>query len=707
MKLRIRAPLGAASHLFWAGSLTLIAGMAAACSAGKDNTPPPGNGTGGTTSGTGGTSGGGNSGGGGGVVLSDGGIIVGSDVFPSQPILQDGITEGELAVFSDPEQFSPTVCVHEPQLSTASSPGALFPMNWLRPRFRWTGTGSETLWEIRMTSPNEANALVAYTRDTEWKLPKDIWEKVAKKVYDPITVTIRGTGPSGIVGARGDFRIAPVLAGGAMVFWGTSSSVVEPGSSQLYGFAVGDEGVVRTLGTDEVAFNQVVDETGRNYRGEANPVAGFEAGQVRCVGCHSATPDGKAVSFTDDWAWNAVIASVDPADRGAVPAYVSAGAQTLLKMPFIGTQTMSPAHWEDGNRLLLTTFGKRSATTIYVTYEAARPVPTKHDLMWIDLETASRLPLTVPGEYPGGDGYDYERDQAMQTREDAILAAKGRAWGTIRLTGETGSVSNPDWSNDGTTVAYTSSETSIDGHPDWHNNTSDIKLAPFDRVTSTPVPLAGASDPAWLEYYPAFSPDDTLIAFTRAPAPSNTDRCKEGPPQTDAQGNVTDPGCRNLPATLGENPDGPYYNRKGEIYVVPAAGGDPVRLVANDPVACSGETSPGVLNSWPKWSSAVRDHEGKKYYFVIFSSARTYPGQTELTPTEYTPPILTKSSQLYMAPIEVDANGAITTYPAIYLWNQNTLVTGENQFETLQTSNLTPAWEDFSIPEVPPFEGPE
>jgi hypothetical protein len=47
-------------------------------------------------------------------------------------------------------------------------------------------------------------------------------------------------------------------------------------------------------------------------------------------------------------------------------------------------------------------------------------------------------------------------------------------------------------------------------------------------------------------------------------------------------------------------------------------------------------------------------------------------------------------TQLYMAPVTV-SDGEVTTYPALYLWNQDQ-----------DTSNYTPAWDDFNIPEVPP-----
>jgi hypothetical protein len=672
-------------------SVCAAAAALAACS------PSEGEGTGRgrpTSSGSGatGSSSSGAIGSSGGLDLDSGIVVPNTSAFPAEPLLEPGVDASAPAAFAQAGPFGSGVCVYEPHLSDANGTGALYPQNWLRPRFRWTGTGAETLWEIRLHAASQTNDLVAYTRNTQWLMPKEVWDQIAKSVHEPITVTIRGDAGGTMVGASGDFRIVPVLAGGAMVFWGTQSSVVAPGSSRLFGFAVGDEAVVETLRAEQSVMTGVLHEGGRNLRGEETPVAGFQAGQVRCIGCHVSTPDGDAVAFTDDWPWNKILASVAAGTPGALPAYVSAGAQVLLKMPFLGTQAMSPGHWAAGDRILVTTFGRRPGY-VYVTYEAERIIPQQHDLIWIDLETAATLPNSPPpGTYQGP--FSTERDNAMMARETAIMNAMGTAWGPFTLQGETGSVSNPDWSNSGALIAYSSSESSIDGHPDWHNNTSDIHLVDYNNRQGGPViPLPGASDPAALEYYPAFSPDDTLIAFTRAPAPSNTSRCKQDPAN----------GCVNNPGGLGQYPDGPYYNRNGEIFVV---GGDgvPVRLRANDPVACSGEVSPGVLNSWPKWSSTPREHEGKRYYFVIFSSARSYPGQFSLTPTEYTPPISTQSSQLYMTAVEVDiASGAILqTYPAIYIWNQNYVVVPPDQVMPLATSNLTPAWEDFSIPEVPP-----
>ena len=94
-----------------------------------------------------------------------------------------------------------------------------------------------------------------------------------------------------------------------------------------------------------------------------------------------------------------------------------------------------------------------------------------------------------------------------------------------------------------------------------------------------------------------------------------------------------------------------------------------VRIAANTPPLCTGEVSPGVDNSWPKWSPLVETKNGKQYYWLTFSSTRSLNGKP----------------QLYVSAITVEGD-VITTYPALYLWNQ-----------PANESNHTPAWDDFQI----------
>jgi hypothetical protein len=653
--------------------------------------------------------------------------------FSATPIFDANVSAADISAFEANAAFQAgSLCVVEPQLSTATTPGALFPNNWLRPRFRWTSGGGETLWEIRLHNESSPDDMRAYTRDTQWVLPNDVWKKIVG-LTTPITVTIRGLGAGGaLTGVSGDFAIAPVPAGGSMVFWATTSSLVtldpltNQTSSKLMGFGIGDEGVVPTLTAVQVQTTNIPGEDGASARGfyacggatprptctgpnDPNPACcvptGFEFGKVECVGCHVSTPDGKAVLFTDNWPWDKVAASIEPATAGALPATVTPYAANLLKQPWLGMQALSPAFFSDTERILITSYGKRQDP---VTKPYDPTAPTKHELAWFNLAAQDPTPLTpIPEEIPPDPPLPGQTDniyQVQQLRNAAVGRAKDVAWGLITTFGEPLSAVTPTWTNlaENSRIAYVSTDiSSTDGHPDWRANAADIRVVPYNnRAGGTSVPLAGASDPNFLEYYPEFSADDAFLAFARAPAPSVATRCV---PQQDANGVVSTPCSVPLPQDLGENPDGPYYNRNGEIYIVPSQGGTPIRLAANDPVSCTGETARGSINSWPKWSPRREQKDGKTYYFLIFSSARAYPGAFHLPKARLTPAISDKSAQLYMAPIVVDdATQQVTTYPAIYLWNQNIVVDEAGQASIQNTSNLTPAWDDFSIPPVPP-----
>jgi hypothetical protein len=303
-----------------------------------------------------------------------------------------------------------------------------------------------------------------------------------------------------------------------------------------------------------------------------------------CVGCHAATPDGNGVGFTmgpTNYFGN--LADIRAGSTGALPSYANAGAMSVIQT-LHGIPAYSKAHWSDGDRIML--------------------LSDTGALHWVQVD--------------------------------------GTASGTLARTGDANKATEPSFSHDGNAVVYVSGTSLIDGRLD--NGPADLYWIPYaNRAGGAAKPLPGGSDATATEFYPAFSPDDAFIAFTRVANNGNS-----------------------------------YSNPAAEVFVVPFAGGtggSAVRLAANDAAACqTGIASPGLTNDWPKWSPrAVTASNGKTYYWLTFSSKRTG----------------TTNAQLYVTALVVDGAGNLTTHPALYLWNQ-----------PAADGNHTPSWDDFSIPPI-------
>jgi hypothetical protein len=270
--------------------------------------------------------------------------------------------------------------------------------------------------------------------------------------------------------------------------------------------------------------------------------------------------------------------------------------------------------------------GDRVAVAPYNMLDPARPtvmMPNNPQakLAWLDVEA----PAVVAGSYP----------------------VEGVHFGFLARNGDTRGAACPSWSHDGSTIVYSSTTGGHDGRLEV--GPTDLYEVPYNnRAGGAATPLRGAAEVAWEEYYPAHSPDDRLIAFNRVPSGQRM-----------------------------------YANRNAEVFVVPAAGGVAERLIANDPPACAGMSSPGINNHWPKWSPEAKAVGEKTYYWMIFSSNRYGLAPVAALGGEV------QVSQLYVTAV-VRTETSLSTYPAIYLWNQPTT-----------TLNTTPAWEAFSIPVVP------
>ena len=587
--------------------------------------------------------------------------------------------------------------------------GALYPKNWLRPRVYWkAGSPSQNLFEVRLHSDGEAHDLVVYTTNTYWTVDLDIWHTIAwtppgpggmpfakdgSLIGVPISVTVRGLSSGGgtpAISNTATINIAPAIADGALVYWTTSGFDNNAKNTTLQGFHVGDEGTTTALTSDQV--QQPV---------RASPVDGgnltgnFQ--QVFCIGCHTATPDGNYVAFTAQWPWANTLASIQATTQGAVPPWMSKGAVQNLSPDYqgnaysvwynppavnqimLGVGTFSPSHYAAGDRMYIATLGTSWNSFALTDPGVASGVTTQ--LAWFNLEwdnatTAagglldSGLPAATPctqSTYPGING----------NPQPCIPApVSNGGWGIIARNGDPNGAGAPSWSHnvDGNTdfIAYASTNTGVkDGRMDCSVSTScvsDVVIVPY--ASNGPgaggkggavKKLPGASDQAFNEYYPAWSPDDKFIAFNRVPAGKSM-----------------------------------YNQALADVYVVPYNGGNggtAQSLVANNPVSCTGAMPGTVQNTWPKWApnpidpktqqpAPQTDKNGNTYYWVTFSSTRSPQAPMDGTNGNK------RKQQLYVAGIVVAADGTtVTTYAPIYLWNQDFTV-----------NNLIPAWGEFGIP---------
>jgi hypothetical protein len=380
------------------------------------------------------------------------------------------------------------------------------------------------------------------------------------------------------------FTIAPVEAPGKIVYWSLAGDGSQ-GTGMLKGFGVGEEGVRDVLTPDQV--------TNRNTTNDG------------CIGCHTSVPGGDSVQFvfgpptkliSMDTYFNSV-ADIQMGTAGNLPTYVTPDALKVLQT-LRGIPAFSISHWADGDRIVLLTDANNQG-----------------NLYWVQLDSPAPV---------------------MQ--------------GMLARTSDPGGATEPTFSHDGTRIVYVSSSNTDgisihDGRLD--SGPADLYIVPYNnRAGGVATKLGGAADPSFTEYYPAFSPNDDLVAFTRVAGP------------TTPTGRFT------------------YANYSSEIYVVQTTGGAAIRLPANDSPACVNKTSPGQMNDWSKWSpTAATAANGKTYNWLTFSSVRRATGQ----------PV----SQLFITAIVTQPGMAPQTYPALYLWNQPST-----------ESNHTPSWDNFKIPPV-------
>lgn len=216
---------------------------------------------------------------------------------------------------------------------------------------------------------------------------------------------------------------------------------------------------------------------------------------------------------------------------------------------------------------------------------------------------------------------------SVSSASHRIAAVSGGAGGNIVVSGLDGKKVNipqlqgsyTSWSPDGEQLAV---------------STTDNDIVIVDIPNQTVTKLDGASSPNEFEQMPSWSSDGQTIAFVRGQRPSSSWKF-DGPtdiytvPATGGAATLLkgasgggfnyypsySPDGRWLAFTHHDGGGTTYAAPEAEIFIVPANGGAPIRLAAND--AADGTPLKNVSNSWPSWSRTGE--------FLAFNSKRNDP----------------------------------------------------------------------------------
>src|SRR5690606_22620165 len=248
--------------------------------------------------------------------------------FPDQPIVQGPMPANVETLFQGEPADHRGVCLIEPP------DGALFPKDGLPPRFRFEPMPGEDLWRITLSSRPETHELVVYTTRPQWTMDEVIWRNLTTHIAGraPVSVSVRGIDSNAretLSETRASFEIAPVEAGGTIVYWAANGAYNAGGETKLVGFQFGRAETVDVLKPEDVEESPTLDQRGKPKAEEGDDPA--MAGRVRCIGCHASTPGGDAVAFVDAWPWNSVVASIVDESVGKRPAYVTQAASRILQ----------------------------------------------------------------------------------------------------------------------------------------------------------------------------------------------------------------------------------------------------------------------------------------------------------------------------------------------------------------------------------------
>lgn len=258
----------------------------------------------------------------------------------------------------------------------------------------------------------------------------------------------------------------------------------------------------------------------------------------------------------------------------------------------------------------------------------------------IDVATQTSIVPVENAYYANFQTYSAD-DAYVLSVSNGIFTLRDGATGAVVETLPLTNVTNPDWSLDGTRLAFT--RVTRDFYGDWYFHGGQIEIMSYEGPTLWGVPeVLVPAEPNVNFYYPAISPDGGWVLFNKS-------------------------------SELGayEGPGDSYSDDDAHLWVVSAEGGDPIAL---DAVNLAGD----LRTSWAKWCPKVSEYADEPLLWFTVSSMRAYGAKLADG----------QLPQIWMAafsPARAE-NGEDPSWPAFYL-----------PFQDITTNNHIAQWTEIVV----------
>ena len=329
--------------------------------------------------------------------------------------------------------------------------------------------------------------------------------------------------------------------------------------------------------------------------------------------------------------WNTGLSAVRVLEAGSLqPTTLPAGT----KGSCVGCHSISP----DGSTVALNSMGKGGGGSGGSFTMSLVSGKTAGALAWLSPAASKALTASNTISAAFSAAHFSDTDKWLVVPRAGKLTAIDLLNGTVNPLvqgGDLGQQAFPSWSPNGETVVYASA---ANANGMSISTATKLYSVPFNGGAGGQATLIAGTDVAnTFHYYPAISDDGQFIIFNRAAIGGS--KCLT------ASGGGGGPG-----GTAGSST---YDNCHAELWIVPIAGGTPIRLDnANQ------DLTP-LTNSWP----TIGNVKGQKYW-MAFSSRRNYGFKHTGSPA---------TPQVYIAAIDpgLAAQGVDPSYAALWLPGQD------------------------------------